>query len=60
MKRIILLLALAVAACSTEQASSPPPGTPSGAERGAVHYQQAGGTALACTTSGFDTICRNP
>jgi hypothetical protein len=59
MKRLVLLLALAVAACSTEQASSPP-GTPSGAERGAVHYQQAGGTALACTTSGFDTICRNP
>jgi hypothetical protein len=57
MKRITLLLALAVAACSSEQASSPPQ---SDAARGAVHYQQAGGTALACTTWGFDTVCRNP
>ena len=56
MRRLVLLLALAVAACSTEQASSPP----AEAQRGAVHYQQVGGTALACTTWGFDTICRNP
>ena len=57
MKHLVLLLALAVAACSSEP--SPPPSTAS-AERGAVHYHQAGGTALACTTWGFDTICRNP
>ena len=55
MKRFFLVLALAVAACSSE---APPPS--STAERGAVHYHQVGGTALACTTWGFDTICRNP
>ncbi|HEY2874770.1 MAG TPA: hypothetical protein VGJ56_22785 [Reyranella sp.] len=55
MKRLVLLLAFAVAACSSE---APPP--VSTAERGAVHYHQVGGTALACTTWGFDTICRNP
>ena len=52
MKRVALLLALAVAACSE------PAQPPSTAERGAVHYHQAGGTALACTTWGFDTVCR--
>jgi hypothetical protein len=54
-KRLALLLALAMTACSSEAA---PPSSP--AERGAVHYHQVGGTALACTTWGFDTICRNP
>jgi hypothetical protein len=52
---VLLLLALAVAACSSEPA--PPAST---AQRGAVHYHQVGGTALACTTWGFDTVCRNP
>lgn len=55
MKRLVLLMILAVAACSTEPA--PPAST---AQRGAVHYHQAGGTVLACTTWGFDTVCRNP
>ncbi len=54
MKRLVLLLALAVAACSEP---APPP---SAAERGAVHYHQAGGATLACTTWGFDTVCRGP
>ncbi len=55
MKRLALLLALAMAACSSEPA--PPAST---AERGAVHYHQVAGTALACRTWGFDTVCRNP
>jgi hypothetical protein len=58
MRRLVVLLALAVAACSSDQASAPT--SPTGAELGAVHYHPVGGTALACTTSGFDTICRNP
>ena len=53
MKRLALLLAIAVAACSE-------PGPPSTAERGAVHYHAADGTVLACTTWGFDTVCRGP
>ena len=57
MKRLVVLLAFAVAACSGEPL--PPPSTAS-AESGAVHYHQAGGTALACTTWGFDTVCRGP
>lgn len=56
MKRLALLLVLAVAACSNE----PAPPSPATAERGAVHYHLAGGTTLACTTWGFDTVCRNP
>jgi hypothetical protein len=52
-KRLVFLMALAVTACS-EPAAIPQ------AERGAVHYHQAGGALLACTTSGFDTVCRNP
>ena len=56
MKRFILLLAFAAAACSSEPS---PPSTAS-AERGAVHYHQAGGATLACTTWGFDTVCRGP
>jgi len=55
-KRFVLLLALAVAACSSETTTP----SSSTAERGAVHFHQVGGTALACTTWGFDTVCRNP
>jgi hypothetical protein len=56
MTRLALLLAFAMAACGSE---GPPPSA-STAERGAVHYHQVGGIALACTTWGFDTVCRNP
>jgi hypothetical protein len=58
MRRLALLLALAMAACSSEPA--PPSSATSTAERGAVHYHQVGGTALACRTWGFDTVCRSP
>jgi hypothetical protein len=54
MMRLALLLAFAVAGCGE------PAAPPSTAERGAVHYHAAGGTALACTTWSFDTVCRGP
>lgn len=57
MKRLVLLLALALAVAACSSAPAAPAST---AERGAVHYHQVGGTALACTTWGFDTVCRNP
>ena len=56
MRRLVLLPIFAMAACSSE---APPPSSAT-AERGAVHYHQVGGTALACRTWGFDTVCRNP